>query len=83
MFVPDCHSMNCHKVLMIRLCVLGRAKYVVQNWEQCQVGKNIELLQLQGAVCHNRKLLCIQKDVYVVTMLPALVLFLFVLHLFL
>ena len=36
MFVPYCHSMNCHKVLMIRLCVLGRAKYVVQNWEQIQ-----------------------------------------------
>jgi len=36
MFVPYCHSMNCHKVLMTSLCVLGRAKYVVQNWEQIQ-----------------------------------------------
>ena len=60
---------------------------MLQNWEQIQKyvkwETKIELLRLQGTVCHHRKLLCIQKDIYVFTILPAIVLFPFVLRHFL
>lgn len=53
------------------------------NTKVCQWKKNIEILWLQGTVCHHRKLLYIEKDMYVVTVLAALVLFQFVSRLYL
>lgn len=55
---------------------------MLQNWEQLQKDvkweTNIELSVAVGAVCHHRKLLCRKKDMYVVTILAALVLLSFV-----